>query len=233
MAKPAVGLKSTGDRGGVVAQGNNGNRTGPGEPGNPAGGYRGTAGGHHRTAPAGREPGGPAVRRRTGSQDAGPQTGRQGQEGGGGSKEAPQEASTGLCPAADGTRRAGDPRSGVLLRMPYCPERGLGAADPGGHRTSGVSCRSYRTRLHRPEVSAVPETEAAPGPPPGSGRGPAAPGDQPGQPDCGPAGGRPAAHKDHPMVPANGASGASIEAERRGHRRCGAASGAAGPASRS
>ena len=43
---------------------------------------------------------------------------------------------------------------GVLPRMPYHPERGLGAADPGGHRTSGVSCRSYRTRLHRPEVSA-------------------------------------------------------------------------------
>ena len=58
--------------------------------------------------------------------------------------------------------------------MPYCPERGLGAANPGGHRTSGVSCRSYRTRLHRPEVSAVPETEAAPGPTPGSGRGSAA-----------------------------------------------------------
>ncbi len=40
-------------------------------------------------------------------------------------------------------------------------------------------------------------------------------------------------HKDHPMVPANGASGASIEAERRDHRRCGAASGAADPAGRS
>ena len=105
-----------------------------------------------------------------------------GKKGAGGSKEAPEEASTGLCPAADGTHRTSDPRSGILLRMPYCPERGLGAADPGGHRTSGESSRSYRTRLHRPDVSAVPETEAAPGPPPGSGRGPAAVGDQPGQP---------------------------------------------------
>ncbi len=63
--------------------------------------------------------------------------------------------------------------------MPYHPERGLGAADPGGHRTSGVSCRSYRTRLHRPEVSAVPETAAAPGPSERSGCRPPAPGGQP------------------------------------------------------
>ena len=46
MAKPAAGLKNAGGRGGVVASRNNGTRVGlgPGEPGNPAGGYRGTAG---------------------------------------------------------------------------------------------------------------------------------------------------------------------------------------------
>ena len=63
--------------------------------------------------------------------------------------------------------------------MPYHPERGLGAADPGGHRTSGVSCRSYRTRLRRPEVSLVPETAAAPGPSERSGCRPPALGGQP------------------------------------------------------
>ena len=95
--------------------------------------------------------------------------------------------------------------------MPYHPERGLGAADPGGHRTSGVSCRSYRTRLHRPEVSLVPETAAAPGPSERSGCRPSAPGGQPRiqygagsvKPDSDPAGRGPAARKDHPMVSAN------------------------------
>ena len=76
--------------------------------------------------------------------------------------------------------------------MPYHPERGLGAADPGGHRHSGSPGGSHGTRIHSPDLSLVPETEAAPGPPPGSGRGPAAVGDQPriqygagsGQPHC-------------------------------------------------
>ena len=137
--------------------------------------------------------------------------GRQAQEAGGAGEEAAKEASARLRPDADGTRRAGGPRPGVLPRRPHHPERGLGAADPGGHRTSGVSCRSYRTRLHRPEVSAVPETESAPGPSERSGCRPPAPGGQPRiqygagsvKPDSDPAGRGPAARKDHPMVSAN------------------------------
>ena len=141
----------------------------------------------------------------------GRQPGRQAQEAGGAGEEAAKEASARLRPAADGTRRAGGPRPGVLSRMPYCPERGLGAADPGGHRTSGVSCRSYRTRLHGPDVSVMPETAVAPGASEGSGCRPPAPGGQPRiqygagsvKPDSDPAGRGPAARKDHPMVSAN------------------------------
>ena len=68
---------------------------------------------------------------------------------------------------------------GVLPRMPYHPERGLGAADPGGHRDSGGPGGGHRARLHRPEVSLVPETAAAPGPSERSGCRPSAPGGQP------------------------------------------------------
>ena len=121
----------------------------------------------------------------------------------GGRKETPQEASARLCPAADRTHSASDPRPGVLPRMPYYAERGLGAADPGGHRTSGGSCPSYRTCLHSPDVSAVPETAAAPGPSERSGCGPSTPGSQLGEPDSDPAGRGPAAREDHPMVSAN------------------------------
>ena len=78
--------------------------------------------------------------------------------------------------------------------------------------TSGVSrCRSYRTRLHGPDVSVMPETAVAPGASEGSGCRPPAPGGQPRiqygagsvKPDRDPAGRGPAARKDHPMVSAN------------------------------
>ncbi len=126
-------------------------------------------------------------------------------------------------PRMEPERSASDPRPGVLPRMPYYPERGLGAADPGGHRTSGVSCRSYRACLHSPDVSAVPETAVAPGPSERSGRGPSTPGSQPriqygagsGESDRDPAGRGTAAHKDNPMVSANVSS---VETERWGHR---------------
>ena len=87
--------------------------------------------------------------------------------------------------------------------MPYHPERGLGAADPGGHRHSGGPGGGHGARIRSPEVSAVPETEAAPGPSERSGCRPPAPGGQPVKPDSDPAGRGPAARKDHPMVSAN------------------------------
>ena len=126
-------------------------------------------------------------------------------------KKPRKEASPRLRPAADGTRRAGGPRPGVLPRMPYHPERGLGAADPGSHRHSGSPGGSHGARIHSPDVSAVPETAAAPGPSERSGCRPSAPGGQPRiqygagsvKPDSDPAGRGPAARKDHPMVSAN------------------------------
>ena len=135
--------------------------------------------GHLRTAPASREPGGPAVRRRAGARMPGHKPAASARSQAAEEKNPRRKRQQGFV------RLRMDPTAQVTHAPEFCPEchttlsRGLGAADPGGHRTSGVSCRSYRTRLHRPEVSVVPETEAAPGPPPGSGRGPTAVGDQP------------------------------------------------------
>ena len=103
-------------------------------------------------------PGSPAVRRWPGGQDAGPQAGRQAQEAVGTGEEAAQKASPRLCPAPDGTHAAGGPRPGVLPRMPHHPERGMGAADPGGHRDSGGPGGGHGARLHGSDVSVMPET---------------------------------------------------------------------------
>ena len=95
------------------------------------------------------EPGGPAVRRRAGGQDAGPQTGRQAQGVAAEEKNPRRKRQQGFVrlrmePAAQVTHAP------ELPRMPYCPERGLGAADPGGHRTSGVSCRKLQNTSSSP-----------------------------------------------------------------------------------
>ena len=71
--------------------------------------------------------------------------------------------------------------------MPYRSHRGMAAADPGGHRHSGSPGGSHGARIHRPDLSIVPETAAAPGPSERSGRGPPAPGGPPGKPDSDPA----------------------------------------------
>lgn len=47
--------------------------------------------------------------------------------------------------------------------MPHHPDRGMGAADPGDHLDSGGSGGGHGARLHGPDVSVMPETEAAPG----------------------------------------------------------------------
>ena len=149
-----------------------------GEPGNPAGGYRGTTGSHRGTAGTplpkwGRRVEGLEARLSGGGPDAGPHAGRQAQEAGGTGKEAAQKASPRLCPAADGTHAAGGPRPGVLPRMPHHPDRGGWVQrTPGGHRDSGGPGGGHGARLHGPDVSVMPETEAAPGAAAGRCRGP-------------------------------------------------------------
>ena len=130
-------------------------------------------------------------------------------------KKPAAEASARLRPAADGTHRAGGPRPGVLSRMPYRSHRGMGPADPGGHRHSGSPGGSHGARIHSPNLSFVPETAAAPGPSERSGRGSATLRSQSGGLDRDPAGRGAAACKDHPMVSANVPS---VETERWGHR---------------
>ena len=110
---------------------------------------------------------------------------------------------------------AGGPRPGVLPRMPYRSHRGMGPADPGGHRHSGSPGGSHGARIHSPDLSFVPETAAAPGPSERSGRGSATLRSQSGGLDRDPAGRGAAACKDHPMVSANVPS---VETERWGHR---------------
>ena len=117
------------------------------------------------------KPGCPAVARRPGCRAT---AGRQAQEAGGTGEEAAQKASPRLCPDADGTHEAGGPRPGVLPRMPHHPDRGVGAADPGGHRDSGGPGGGHGARLHGPDVSVMPETAAAPRAAAGRCRGPAA-----------------------------------------------------------
>ena len=99
--------------------------------------------------------------------------------------------------------------------MPYRSHRGMGPADPGGHRHSGSPGGSHGARIHGPDLSVVPETAAAPGPSERSGRGSATLRSQSGGLDRDPAGRGAAACKDHPMVSANVPS---VETERWGHR---------------
>ena len=70
--------------------------------------------------------------------------------------------------------------------MPYRSHRGMGPADPGGHRHSGSPGGSHGARIHPPDL--LPETAAAPGPSERSGRGSATLRSQSGGLDRDPAG---------------------------------------------
>ena len=95
-----------------------------------------------------------------------------------------------------------------------CPGCGTGLsgrldpAHPGGHRPAPGPGAGNRARLYRPHLSSVPAPLCAVGATGGCGAGKAAPGGQPGQPDCCPQGGGPAALAHHPVVPGHGARAA-------------------------
>ena len=99
--------------------------------------------------------------------------------------------------------------------MRYRPGRGMGAADPGSHRYSGSPIPGHRAGLHCPDLPGVRGEAGSPGGPERRGRGPAALGGQPGQPDNSAARRGASARSGRPVVSPNGPP---VAPKRRRHR---------------